>query len=348
MASRPLRIALLHYQPKDEAPDAVMEQIRDALQAAGHTPVPLRVDESLADLVKQVSRCRCDLVFNICETFAEDYRLEVNVAAVLELARVPFTGSGTAGLLLAQDKILTKQLLQFHGVLTPRFATFDGDSFQTNGELAFPLIVKPARSDASLGLGVERNMEGLARRVRLIREQYDDEALAEEFIEGRELYVGVLGDHARPQVLPVVELDFGAKWSRKRMKIADREVKFGPDTPGSPQLVMPRDLSDELRGRIQRAAMMAFRALKLRDYARIDFRVSSATNEPYLLEVNPNPYLEAKCEVAMGAREVGLSYPQLLQRIVDTAARRHGLDKDKGKDKRPAVPVEADGPAAAH
>ena len=109
------------------------------------------------------------------------------------------------------------------------------------------------------------------------------------------------------------------------MKIADREVKFGPDTPGSPQLVLPRDLSDELRGRIEWAAVTAFRALKLRDYARIDFRVSSQSNEPYLLEVNPNPYLEAQCEVALGARERGMSYAELVQRIVEVAARRHGL-----------------------
>jgi len=325
MALPPLRIAVLHYQAKDDPPDLVMEQVCAALQEAGHTPVPLRVDESLSDLVRQVARSGADLVFNLCETFAEDYRFEVNVAAVLELARVPFTGSGTAGLLLAQDKILAKQLLQFHGVLTPRFASFDGTSFQTNGDLSFPLIVKPARSDASMGLGVEKDMEGLARRVRMIREQYDDEALAEEFIEGRELYVGVLGEPSRPEVLPVVELDFGKKWSRKRMKIADREVKFGPDTPGSPRLVLPRDLSDELHGRVERAAVTAFRALKLRDYARIDFRVSSGTNEPYLLEVNPNPYLEAKSEVALGAREKGMSYPALIQHIVEVAARRYGL-----------------------
>lgn len=327
MTAGPLRIAVLHYQPKGEAPDAVVGQVRAALEEAGHTPVDVGVDESVTDLMRKVTWSRADLVFNICETFAEDYRLEVNVAAVLELARVPFTGSGTAGLLLAQDKILTKQLLQFHGVLTPRFATFDGDSFQTNGDLKFPLIVKPARSDASMGLGVEKDMEGLARRVRRIREEFDDEALAEEFIEGREIYVGVLGDHASPQVLPVVELDFGKKWSRKRMKIANREVKFAPETEGSPRLVVPRDLSDELRGRVERAAVTAFRALKLRDYARIDFRVSSHTNEPYLLEVNPNPYLEAQCEVALGARERGLSYAQLVQRIVEVAARRHGLTR---------------------
>ncbi|MCP3144892.1 D-alanine--D-alanine ligase family protein [Pyxidicoccus xibeiensis] len=320
-----LRIAVLHYQPKGEPPDSVVGQVRAALEEGGHTTVDLAVDESVTDLLRKVTSSGADLVFNICETFAEDYRLEVNVAAVLELARVPFTGSGTAGLLLAQDKILAKQLLQFHSVLTPRFAMFDGDSFQTKGDLKFPLVVKPARSDASMGLGVEKDLEGLARRVRLIREEYDDEALAEEFIEGREIYVGVLGDHAAPEVLPPVELDFGKKWSRKRMKIANREVKFGPETAGSPRLVMPHDLSDELRGRIERAAVTAFRALKLRDYARIDFRVSSHTNEPYLLEANPNPYLEAQCEVAMGARERGLSYAALVQRIVAVAARRHGL-----------------------
>ncbi|WP_233592093.1 hypothetical protein [Corallococcus sp. AB011P] len=108
------------------------------------------------------------------------------------------------------------------------------------------------------------------------------------------------------------------------------EVKFGPETPGSPHLVLPTDLSDELRGRLERAAITAFRALKLRDYARIDFRVSSRTNEPYLLEVNPNPYLETQCEVAMGAKQRGLGYEALVQRIVDTAARRHGLGVGRG------------------
>ncbi|QSQ26338.1 ATP-grasp domain-containing protein [Pyxidicoccus parkwayensis] len=344
MPAGPLRIAVLHYQPKGDAADAVVGQVRAALEEAGHTTVDVGVDESVTDLMRKVTSSRADLVFNICETFAEDYRLEVNVAAVLELARVPFTGSGTAGLLLAQDKILTKQLLQFHGVLTPRFATFDGESFQTSGDLKFPLIVKPARSDASMGLGVEKDMEGLARRVRRIRQEFDDEALAEEFIEGREIYVGVLGDHANPQVLPVVELDFGRKWSRKRMKIANREVKFAPETEGSPRLLVPHDLSDELRGRVERAAVTAFRALKLRDYARIDFRVSSRTNEPYLLEVNPNPYLEAQCEVALGARERGMSYPRLVQHIVEVAARRHGLSRGKAS----RVEAPASEPAGAH
>ncbi|WP_404371736.1 ATP-grasp domain-containing protein [Corallococcus coralloides] len=344
MPVKSLRIAILHYQAKEDPPDPVVEQVGKALRAAGHDTPEVRVDESVSDLVRKVTSARADLVFNLCETFAEDYRLEVNVAAVLELARVPFTGAGTAGLLLAQDKVLTKQLLQFHGVLTPRFATFDGTSFQTSGDLSFPLVVKPARSDASMGLGVEKDMEGLARRVKKIRQEYDDEALAEEYIEGRELYVGVVGDTAAPEVLPVVELDFGSRWNRKRMKIANREVKFGPETPGSPHLVLPTDLSDELRGRMERAAVTAFRALKLRDYARIDFRVSARTNEPYLLEVNPNPYLETQCEVAMGAKERGLGYEALVQRIVDTAARRHGLGVEPRATARPPTREPAPAP----
>src|SRR5918997_798687 len=121
MAFVPLRIAVLHYLPAGEK----------------HEAVPVGVDESVRDVLSQIEKASCDLVFNICETFAEDYRLEVNIAALLELARVPFTGSGTAGLLLAQDKILTKQLLPFHKVPSPRFAMFDATSFSTSGDLSF-------------------------------------------------------------------------------------------------------------------------------------------------------------------------------------------------------------------
>ena len=151
---RPLRLAILHYHPHGEPRDAVVGQLAAALEGCGHEVVTVGVDESVTDLVRRLRQASPDLVFNACETFAEDYRMEVNVAALMELARLRFTGSGTAGLLLAQDKVLTKQLLEFHGVLTPRFATFDGTGFQARGTLSFPLIVKPAKSDASIGMSV--------------------------------------------------------------------------------------------------------------------------------------------------------------------------------------------------
>ena len=338
--ARPLRVAVLHYQPAGDPVDPVTLQVQEVLRGAGHDAVLVGVDDKLTDLLRQLERAKPELVFNLCESFADDYRMEVNVAAVMEMARLPFTGSGTAGLLLAQDKILTKQLLQFHQVPSPRFAMFDATSFATSGDLTFPLIVKPARSDASIGIGgsLVNDMHALSEQVARIRKDLDDDALAEEFIEGRELYVGVVGSAAQPQVLPIVELDFGAGWDPSKPKIANREVKFGKETRDSPKLRIARDVSDELRASVERAATVAYRVLKLSDYARIDFRVSARTNRPYVLEVNPNPYLERQCEVALGAMAEGISYEQLVLGILESAVLRHRLDRKAARATEAAAP----------
>lgn len=322
----PLKIAVLHYLPDGETVDPVVTQVADSLRQLGHEASLIAVSDGVSDILQSIARSKCDLVFNLCETFAEDYRMEVNVAALMELARVKFTGSGTAGLLLAQDKILTKQLLEYHEIPTADFATFDGVTVETHGDLEFPLIVKPSRSDASIGIGKKslvHTWEELTRQVQEIRKELQDEALAEEFIEGREVYVGVIGTKEMPEILPIVELDFG-NWDKNKPTISDREVKFGPETEGSPKLVIARNISPELRQRVERAALLAYRGLKLQDYARIDFRISNE-GDPYVLEVNPNPYLEDKSELAMGGREKGLSYTQLVGRILESAAKRYGL-----------------------
>jgi D-alanine-D-alanine ligase len=344
MAVQPvsLKIAVLHYQPSGEPMDPVVGHIVDALKELGHVPVTVGVHDRVFDLLNALEKTQPDLVFNVCETFADDYRLEVNVAAVMEMARIRFTGSGTAGLLLAQDKILTKQLLEYHEVPTPAFATFDGETFEANGRLAFPLIVKPAKSDASIGIGkhsVVRDWDALTQRVREIRRDLHDEALAEEYIDGREVYVGVLGTPTRAEILPIVELDWG-KWSPNEPKVSDREVKFGPETEGSPRLKMAQDMSPELKARIERAALLAYRALKISDYARVDLRVSAKGNEPYVLEVNPNPYLENQSELAMAARDRGLSYTQLIGRIVESACSRYNLKlRERTTGEAPSAPT---------
>ncbi len=326
MPLAPLKIAILHYQAAGDPVDPVVHQVADSLRELGHEPTPIAVSDRVFDILQEIERSQCALVFNLCETFAEDYRMEVNVAALMEMARVRFTGSGTAGLLLAQDKILTKQLLEYHEIPTPDFATFDGDTVETHGDLKFPLIVKPSRSDASIGIGhksLVRTWDALTARVREIRKELGDEALAEEFIEGREVYVGVIGPTQRPEILPIVELDWG-NWDPSRPTISDREVKFGPETEGSPRLVIARDIPPDLRQRVERAALLVYRGLKLRDYARIDLRISQA-GDPYILEVNPNPYLDDKSELALAAKEKGLQYTQLVGRILDSAAHRYGL-----------------------
>ncbi|MFO0596936.1 MAG: ATP-grasp domain-containing protein [Myxococcaceae bacterium] len=328
----PLKISVLHYQPSGDPMDPVVEDVMAALKSLGHVTTPMAVHDRVFDLLQQIEKQKPDLVFNVCETFADDYRLEVNVAAVLEMARVNFTGSGTAGLLLAQDKILTKQLLEYHEVNTPNFLTFDGEAFEAFGRMNFPLIVKPARSDASIGIGqhsVVKDWDELTRRVREIRKTLNDEALAEEFIDGREVYVGVIGPSQRPEILPIVELDWG-QWNPDLPKVSDREVKFGDGSEHSPHLVIAEQISPELKARIERSALLAYRALKIRDYARVDFRISNKTGEPFVLEVNPNPYLEKDSELGMAAESRGLSYPQLIATILESAASRYGL-KVKGE-----------------
>jgi D-alanine-D-alanine ligase len=322
-----MKIAVLHYQPQGDPVDKVVNDVAAALTELGHTPVLVGVHDRVFDLLKALEKAKADLVFNVCETFADDYRLEVNVAAVMEMAGMKFTGSGTAGLLLAQNKILTKQLLEYHEVNTPRFLTFDGDAFEAFGRMSFPLIVKPARTDASLGIGrhsVVNDWEEMTRRVRDIRKTFNDEALAEEFIDGREMYVGVLGNGTRPEILPILELNWG-KWDPSVPKVSDREVKFADLGEDGPYLMLANDLSSELKARIERSALLAFRALKLHDYARVDFRISAKTGEPFVLEVNPNPYLEKDSELGMAAEERGLSYTQLISRIVESAAIRYGM-----------------------
>ncbi len=322
----PLKISVLHYQPDGDPVDPVVHDVQNALLSLGHAPKLLAVHERVHDLLTELEKQQPDLVFNVCETFADDYRLEVNVAAVLELARVRFTGSGTAGLLLAQDKILTKRLLEYHEVLTPNFLTFDGEAFEAFGRMNFPLIVKPARSDASIGIGqhsVVNDWDELTKRVRDIRKNLNDEALAEEFIDGREVYVGVIGTPQRPEILPVVELDWG-NWDPNVPRVSDRLVKFGDIGDDHPYIFIATDVSPELQARIERSALLAYRALKIRDYARVDFRIS-AKGEPFVLEVNPNPYLEKDSELAMAAEHRGLSYTDLIEAIIDSAATRYGL-----------------------
>src|SRR5688572_8518735 len=118
----PLKIAVLHYQPVNEPLDDVVTHISEALRELGHESVSIAVHDRVFDILQEIEKSQCDLVFNVCETFADDYRMEVNVAALMEMARIKYTGSGTAGLLLAQDKILAKQLLGYHSVPTPSFA----------------------------------------------------------------------------------------------------------------------------------------------------------------------------------------------------------------------------------
>ena len=325
-----MKIALLHTQDALEPPvDPVLDQLESALRTGGHEARRLVVDDAVQPLVTSLSEDRPDLVFNIAESFGGKSALESNVAALLNLLGLRYTGSSPAGLILAGDKTLTKKVLSFHDILTARFATVFRGNVDWAGDISFPLILKPPQEDASLGINqksIVNDVKELLQTISSLQTEYQSPVLAEEFIDGREFYVGVLGN-SDVKALPIIELDFSG-YPADRPRIASWEAKWGDDGDekgeefAGTKSVFPTDLPEELATRIQRVAMDAFNALRLRDYARVDLRVNDR-EEIYVIEVNPNCYLEEKSEFASAAAKDGIGYPTLIQRIVELASARY-------------------------
>jgi D-alanine-D-alanine ligase len=307
--------------------DPVVSQVARTLRKLGHRVSVLGVHGDVKRLIAGLARRRPDLVFNLMEMFGENVFGDIPVTGLLELIGVNYTGSGPGELYLSQDKGLTKRLLAFEEILYPRFAVFSRETgFETGGNLRMPLFVKPLRSDASLGIGgksLVQDWTGLIDRVSAIRKELDDAALAEEFIEGREFYVGVIGN-SQPKALPPVEIDFTG-FPEGVPKVMDSKAKWderSKEYKGTRSVLA--QLPDELRARLQKVAVDAYRALRVRDYGRVDIRLTD-TGDIYVLEVNASCYLEKNSEFAMAAGAGGLDYPHLIERIVDLAlARRKG------------------------
>jgi D-alanine-D-alanine ligase len=324
-----VKIVLLHTKDAvDGEEDPVLGQLETALAKGGHETRRVMVDAELDPVVHGL-RDRPDLVINMAESFAGKSALESSVAGLLNLLDLRYTGSSPAGLLVAGDKTLSKKVLRFHGIKTPEFATVYRGMVDWAGDVQFPLIVKPPQEDASLGItqkSIVHDVRELLEKIAEIQGEYQSPALAEQFIDGREYYVGVLGNQ-NARALPIIELDF-SKFPADRPRIASWEAKWGDEGDGTgaefegTESVFPEDLPDELRDRMQKAAVDAFHALRLRDYARIDMRVTDA-GEIYIIEVNPNCYLEAKSEFARAAERDGIAYDALIGQIVELASARY-------------------------
>lgn len=325
-----MKTVLLHTADALEPPvDPVLEQLEGALRESGHEVRRVVVDDAVEPVLKAFTHDKPDLVFNIAESFGGRSALESNVAALLNLIGLQYTGSSPAGLILAGDKTLTKKVLSFHGILTARFATVFRGAVDWAGDIDFPLILKPPQEDASLGIthkSIVNDVQELLQTISSIQQEYQGPVLAEEFIDGREFYVGVLGN-SDAQALPVIELDFTG-YPAGKPKIASWEAKWGDDGDekgaefAGTKSIFPTDVPEELDLRMKQVALDAFNALRLRDYARVDLRVT-AKEEIYVIEVNPNCYLEREAEFAMAAAKSGMEYPALIHRIVDLASARY-------------------------
>ena len=300
------------------------EEIFDALGKLGHEPSYVVLDGHAQSLLA-VARCNADLIFNLTESYAGDDTKDMNLAAYLELLDKPFTGADPHALYLAQDKSLAKKVFQFHKIRTPFFAvSYKGRTYHAH-DIEFPLIVKPQSEDGSIGIdatSVVESVKELMEKIHYIHEQFDSPALIEEYIEGREIYAAILGEE-KPEALPLVELDL-SKLPEGTPRIAGTDVKWEKDSEGyrKTRSAVVDDLDEKTVAKIQEKAVAAYQALQLRDYGRIDMRLT-AKGEIYVLEANPNPWLSSGAEFAMAARESGRTYTDLMRDIVDLAMARY-------------------------
>ena len=301
----------------------VEDEVADVLTRQGHEPVMVELDGTPKSLLA-LARLDCDLVFNLTESFGDDDTADFKIAGFLELLGKRYTGSGTHGLMLAQDKAIAKKIFAFHGIRTPVFAKSFRGRLDFSHDLHFPVIVKPAREDGSIGIefsAVVSSIKELMERIDWLHQHFDSPVLIEEYVEGRELYVGVLGND-KPEALPIIELDL-SKLPEGTPRIAAAEVKWGKGTDAyrDTKSVIPTDLPEETVAAAQRTAVAAYQALELRDYGRVDMRLQ-ADGTVQVIEVNPNPWLSSRAELAMAARKAGRTYSQLVMEIVDLAQGR--------------------------
>ena len=309
----------------DEKVEEAEYDVARALMAGGHDVLMIGIGDDVAPLLTKLAAFQPRLVFNGCEGFRKNARHEYAIAALLDMYGYRYTGSSPTALLVARNKSLTKKVLAFHGIRVPAFAEFhEGDALVRPSELRFPLIVKPLLEDASIGIAQASVVEddaSLKQRIEFIHTKYHQAAIVEELVEGREVYVGLLGNDEL-EVLPLTEMTFGEPETGEH-RIATYKAKWDEDYRKKKKIknVFAKGVSEQLTARIGEICSTAFHALWLQDYGRVDVRVAH-DDEVYVLEVNPNPFIADEHELAEAAKKSGLKYNAFIQRIVEEAMAR--------------------------
>jgi D-alanine-D-alanine ligase len=326
-------LALVHQHlvpPEDTTGVDVLEaewkmeyDVIETLREQGHEVRVLGVHDDLAGIRPTAGFFEPHIVFNLMEAFAGVTTFDQNVVSYLELLRLRYTGCNPRGLMHARDKALSKKLLAYHRIPVPDFTVVrHGRKPALQKKMHFPLIVKSLFFEASAGISqasVVEDEEQLARRVQFIHDTLGTAAIVEQFIDGRELYVGVLGNE-RLEVLPVWEMSF-AQMQGNRWRIATERVKWNTQYQKKNGIMTnAAKLEDAAVSHIQRIAKRAYRALDLNGYARVDLRMDD-DGRAYVLEANPNPNLAYGEDFAESAEVNGVSYEKLLERIITLGLR---------------------------
>jgi D-alanine-D-alanine ligase len=312
------------FHPSEELVEDMAREVYEALKSAGYWVTLLPLGENLFEFFERMKREEIDVVINLCEGYLNQSRFEPSIAAVYEMLDLPFTGNDSLALAICQDKFKTKAILRAFGLPTPHGQLVSSPEEKIN--LPFPLIVKPACEDASVGINLNSvvdNEEALRLRIEEIVKKYQQPALVEEFIDGREFNVALLGIEGQGvQALPVSEIDFSSL-PENIPRICCYEAKWFEDhelyqaTPP----VCPARINERLRRKLQSLAVAAFKAMGCRDYARVDLRLSSR-GEPYILEVNPNPDISLNAGYARALRAASLPYHKFWEIMINNALER--------------------------
>ena len=313
-----------YFEVDNLTPMEEYEIIAKKLKRAGFDAYALNLKDDIFSLLELVKLNPPDVIFNFAEIYKDQPRLEMNLVGLYELIGIPYTGAPAITLANCQSKFLTKKLLNYHGIKTAKFQLFDKIPDEFNLETKFPVIVKPAYEDASVGIENESivyNTNALRNRLEFVFKQFNQPALIEEFIEGREFNVSVTGD-LKPKVLPISEIDF-SKMPDHLHNIVSYQAKWDPNHESYHKTIpiCPAKIPKRLEEKLKHTAIAAFKIMGTRDYARVDMRVTS-DEEVYVLEVNPNPDLTEGAGFMRSAHAGGLSYAQALKRIVMLAYER--------------------------
>jgi D-alanine-D-alanine ligase len=298
--------------------------IDESLRAAGYSPYVMSVDHFSKELINTLVKLAPKFVFNLCEEINGKAELEMSVAGMLELMGLPYTGSGPFALGLALKKFYVKQILRAAGIPVAKgYLHYPGRKAPPRS-IRFPVIVKPAREDASLGINsnsVCHDAAHLERQVDYVHTVYQQEALVEEYLDGREFNVSIMGD-LEPRVLAISEIDFSGM-PEGEPRIVSFRAKWDEESPmfNSTVPVCPAQVSKRTERRIKDIALRSYACIGCRDYARVDMRGDPKGNL-YVLEVNPNPDISPKAGFARAARAAGHSYGEMIVQICQAAMER--------------------------
>lgn len=308
-----------YFEVENITPIEEYEIMAKRLKKAGINAYTLNIRDDILLLLKDIKKSKPDVIFNFIEIYKENPRHEMNVVSLLELLGVPYTGAPPMALANCQSKVLTKRLLNSFGIRTPKFIMIRKQPKAYRHRLKYPLMVKPAYEDASVGIeneSIVTNVQELKERVEYVLKHFTQPALVEEFIEGRELNVAVLGDKELT-ALPISEIDF-TEMPEHLHNIVSYQAKWDPHHEAYHKTIpiCPAKLPKRVDKKAKEIALKAFKAMGCRDYARVDMRLGK-NNLLYVLEVNPNPDLTEGAGFMRSAETFGLKYVDALKKIIN-------------------------------